>query len=209
LKETKEYSSREIITQLGIFLTHPKEHVQELLPGQLSSFLLERYENDGYEIRLFSQKSRTYLKRWYLSKILTFGNLGEEDKIMSTIAFYGDSEREELFHLIVKKTIRRKTFLLLETYELCRAIYPVDFPSLPNVKDPKTEPKFFITSTKKSERPVSKSNRIRNPSAVGGKKRQGTSPLPFFPSGDTGPSNVVDIFLETYKLLVTQNTPSV
>lgn len=183
--------------------------MQELLPGQLSSFLLERYENDSYEIKLYCQKSRNYLKRWFFSKVLTFGNIGENDKILATISFFGDSEQEELFHLIVRKTIRRKTFLLLETYELCRAIYPTEFPTLPNVKDPKTEPVFYLTSAKKTKKLVSKTNRIRNPSAVGGKKRQGTSPLPSFPSGETGPSNVADIFLETYMLLISQNTPSV
>jgi len=33
--------------------------------------------------------------------------------------------------------------------------------------------------------------------------------LPSFPSGETGPSNVDEIFLETYKLLVQQETSSV
>jgi len=210
LKEKQTYSSKEIIDQLGLFLTHPKEHVQELLPGQLSSFLLERYENDGYEIKLYSQKSRDFLKRWFLSRILTFGNIGEKERILATIIFFGDSEKEELFHLIIKKIIRRKTFLLLETYELCRSLYPLDFPILPNVKDPKIEPLFYLTSAKKANiKKISKTNRIRNPSAVGGKRRQGTSPLPDFPSGDTGPSNVADIFLETYMLLISQNTFSV
>lgn len=209
LKKPQEYSCREIISQLGIFLSHPKEHVQELFPGQLSSFLLERYENDGYEIRLYSRKSRSYIRRWFLSRILTFGNIGQNEMIIATIAFDGNYEMERLFHLIVKKTIRRKTFLLLETYELCRTIYPSDFPTLPNVKDPITEPTFLVTIAQKTNRKISKSNRIRNPSAVGGKSRQGIAPLPSFPSGDTGPSNVEEIFLETYNLLVSQNTPSV
>jgi len=209
LKDQKEYLSKEIIEQLGIILTHPKEHEQENFPGQLSSFLLERFENGGYEILLFSRKSKNYIRKWFLSRILTFGNLGEKEKILATIAFNGNPEMERLFHLIVKKTIRRKTFLLLETYELCRVLYPDSFPSLPNVKDPKTEPRFLITVVPKTKRKVQRSNRVRNPSAVGGKSRQGISPLPSFPSGETGPSNVDEIFLETYKLLVQQETSSV
>jgi len=183
--------------------------VQELLPGQLSSFLLERYENDGYEIRLYSTKSKGYIRRWFLSRILTFGNIGQNEMIIATIAFSGNFELEKLFHLIVRKTIRRKTFLLKETYELCRNIYPSDFPVLPNVKDPVTEPTFLVAISQKANRRISKTNRIRNPSAVGGKSRQGISPLPSFPSGDTGPSNVEEIFLETYNLLVSQDTSSV
>lgn len=208
-KKKNVYSSKEIITQLGIFLTHPKEHVQELLPGQFSSKLLERYEKDGFEIKLLSSRDKNYLRRWFISKILTYGNLAETESILATIVFNGNTEMERLFHLIVRKTIRRKTFLLCETYELCRAIYPNYFPELPNVKDPQTEPLFPITITPKRIIRISKSHRVRNPSAVGGKKRQGVNPLPDFVGGETGPSNVDEIFLETYKLLTSRNTPSV
>lgn len=206
MKKKNEYSSREIITQLGILLTHPREHVQELLPGQFSSKLLERYEKDEFEIKLLCSRDKNYLRRWFLSKVLTFGNLGENERILATIVFNGNTEMERLFHLIVSKTIRRKTFLLCETYELCRALYPLYFPELPNVKDPQTEPTFLITITLKQKKKISKSHRVRNPSAVGGKKRQGGNPLPYFSSGETGPSNVDEIFLETYTLISSRNT---
>jgi PAS domain-containing protein len=205
LRKINEYTSKEIISQLGIFLTHPREHVQELLPGQFSSKLLERYEKDGHEIKLLSSRDKNYLRRWFLSKVLTFGNLGETERVLATMVFNGNTEMERLFHLIVTKTIRRRTFLLCETYELCRALYPLYFPELPNVKDHQTEPFFLVTITFKQKRKISKSHRVRNPSAVGGKKRQGGNPLPYFSSGETGPSNVDEIFLETYKLISSRN----
>lgn len=209
LRKQIKYSSREIITQLGNILSHPGEYEQEEIPGQLSSYMLERYENQGFEIQFRCFKSKQYLRRWMLSKVLTFGQIGEQDRILSSIIFQGNSEQERLLNLIVTKTIKRKTLLLLETYELCRGLYPTYFPILPNVKDPQTNPRFLFIVKKKQRKRIAKSNRVRNPSAVGGKNRQGMNPLPIFTSGGTGPSNVDELFLETYKLLSSKRIPSV
>lgn len=203
------YASKEIITQLGIILSHPSEYVQEFTPGQFSSYMLERYEHEGFEVQFKCLRSKQYLRRWMLSKVLTFGNNGENDRILSAIIFQGNSEQERLLNLIVSKTIKRKTFLLKETYELCRGLYPLYFPVLPNVQDPQADPRFLILVGKKQKKRITKSNRVRNPSAVGGKQRQGMNPLPMFQSGDTGPSNVDEIFLETYNFLNSKKLPSV
>jgi hypothetical protein len=205
-KKIINHSSKEIITQLGNILSHPREYVQEEIPGQFSSYLLERYENQGFEIQFRCFRTKQYIRRWLLSKVLTFGNFGENDRILSAIIFQGNSEQERLLNLIVSKTIRRKSFLLVETYELCRGLYPLYFPVLPNVKDPRTEPRFLFVVSPKRKKHITKSHRIRNPSAVGGKQRQGINPLPMFASGGTGPSNVDEIFLETYDFLNSKNT---
>jgi len=206
--KTKYYRSKEIIEQLGNILSHPREYVQEEnLLGQLSSYLLESYKHEGFEVQLRSTRPKPYLRRWFLSKVLTHGNLGESERILTTIIFQGNSEQERLLNLIISKIIKRKTFLLLETYELCRGIYPLYFPILPNVQDPKTEPRFLIKIGRVQRRSTKKSNRVRNPSAVGGKHRQGMNPLPTFTSGDAGPSNVDEIFLETLSLLLDTSLP--
>jgi len=203
----QKFSSREILTQLGKNLEHPEEYVQEeKLPGQLSSFLLESYEHGKYEIQLRSSRDKYYLRRWYLSKVLTYGQIGENEKIMATIIFNGYTAMEGLFFFLIKKIKNRNVHLVSETYELCRNLYPSFFPILPNVKDPKTEPKFWIISYHKKERRRVPTNRVRNPSAVGGKHRQGLSSLPTFPSGDPGPSNVEEIFLEMLNFLTSSFT---
>lgn len=207
LENLRKYSSREIITQLGITLSHPRNYVQEVIPGQLSSYLLERYENEGIEVLLRCSRSKSYLRRWFLSRIITYGNIGNDEMIVATIAFEGNPPLFRLFHLIITKINKRKTDLILETYELCRRLYPLLFPTLPNVEDSQTEPKFFLALQSKQKRKVQKSNRVRNPSAVGGKHGRGVAPLPMEPTSGTGPSNVDELFLETYNILVPGNSP--
>jgi len=198
----RKYSSREIIKQLGIFLSHPRNYWQEeKLPGVFSSYLLEKYENEGFEVQLRSDRTKQYIRRWFLSKVLTNGNIGEEERILATMVFTGNPTMERLFEIIVQRTINRKTFLLQETYELCRGLYPLQFPVLPNVKDQLTSPKFLVSIERKQRIIGQRRQRIRNPSAVGGKHTQGVKPLPMEPMSGEGPSNVDEIFLETYKFL--------
>jgi hypothetical protein len=176
--------------------------VQEgLIPGLLSSYLLERYEQERIEVQLRCNRTKTYLRRWFLSRVLTNGNIGDHERIMATIVFNGDYGLERLFNLIITKIIRRKTDLVLETYELCRNLYPYMFPRLPDVKDSNSEPYFLISLSPIQRRKTNRSNRVRNPSAVGGKHGRGVIPLPMISSGGQGPSNVDEIFLETYILL--------
>lgn len=204
------FSSREILTQLGLILEHPEEYVQvEKLPGQLSSHLLERYEHGNYEVEFRSSRNKYYLRRWFLSRVLTYGNIGENEKIISTIVFNGYHSMEQLFFFLIRRIKNRKTNLVMETYELCREIYPLYFPKLPDVQDPRTEPYFLVVVLRKRKVIRTTSNRVRNPSAVGGKHRQGISPLPMFPSGDPGPSNVEEIFLNMMNLLQQKSTLSV
>jgi hypothetical protein len=175
---------------------------EEKLPGQLSPYMLERYEHNGFEIQLRCRRNKNYLRRWFLSKVLTFGNLGEQEMILAVTAFNGYYAMERFFFFLIRRIKNRKTELLVETYELCQALYPLLFPSLPNVQDPQTEPRFWIVVKPKTRQKIKKSHRVRNPSAVGGKRRQGLSSLPTFSSGDQGPSNVDEIFLETLNMLI-------
>jgi len=203
----QRFSSREILTQLGKNLEHPEEYVQEeILPGQLSSFLLESYKHGRYEIQLRSSRNKYYLRRWFLSKVLTYGQIGEQEKIMATIIFNGYTAMEGLFFFLISKIKNRNILLVSATYELCRNLYPSYFPILPNVKDPKTEAKFWVVTFFQKERTRRSPNRVRNPSSVGGKHRQGLSSLPTFPSGDPGPSNVEEIFLEMMNFLTLSKT---
>lgn len=201
-QKQRSYSSREIITQLGNILSHPKDLVQEEnLPGLFPNYTLERYENEGKSILLQCNRTKNYLRRWFLSRILTFGNIGNEEMILATISFNGYSPMERLFHFIINKIINRNTSLLEETYELCRNLYPLQFPHLPDIRDPNSDPKFQIKIGPKQKRIRIPSHRIRNPSAVGGKHGQGITPLPLEPMSGEGPSNVDELFLETYNLL--------
>jgi hypothetical protein len=203
LQETlRKYSSREIIKQLGNILSHPANYWQEeKLPGVSSAFLLERYRNEGFEIHLRCNRNKQYLRRWYLSRVLTEGKIGEQEMILATIIFTGNSPIERLFQIIVKKTINRKTNPLKETYELCRSLYTYRFPVLPNVKDPLTRPIFQVLVERPQPRMKIRKTRIRNPSAVGGRHSQGVKPLPMEPVSGEGPSNVDELFLETYNFL--------
>lgn len=204
------FSSREILTQLGKILEHPQEYVQEeKLPGQLSFHSLERYEHGRYEILLLASRNKYYLRRWYLSRVITHGNIGEQEKIMATIVFDGNHSMEQLFFFLIGKIKNRKTDIVEATYELCRNLYPNYFPVLPNVKDPKTEPSFSVIALPKRRKKVQVTQRVRNPSAVGGKHRQGLSSLPTFPSGDPGPSNVAEIFLSMMNLLESKDSQTV
>jgi len=199
---TRKFSSREIIEQLGIILAHPEEYVQEeFLPGQSSLYKLDRYEHGKYEIFLLSSRDIPYLRRWYLSKVLTFGNIGEMERILTTIVFNGSTAMNRLFSLLITKINKRNVELVSATYELCRSLYSNYFPILPNVRDSQTRPLFQVAVSQKRKKKRFLTNRVRNPSAVGGKHRQGLSSLPTFTSGDPGPSNVDEIFLETLNFL--------
>jgi hypothetical protein len=205
IKRLKTYSSREIIKQLGIILSHPTDLVQEEnLHGLFPNYILERYENQGKEILLACNRNKYYLRRWYLSRILTFGNIGNDEKILATICFNGYSPMERLFQIIIQRIIKRNVFLLAEAYELCRSLYPLIFPRLPDVKDSNSNPRFALIVRTKQTRKKNQSSRIRNPSAVGGKHGQGITPLPLEPMSGGGPSNVDELFLETYKLISTR-----
>lgn len=201
-KRQRNFSSREIIEQLGFILSHPKDQVQEEnLPGLFPNYCLERYESEGKEVQLRCNRNKYYLRRWFLSRVLTFGNIGNDEQIIAAIIFNGYSAIERLFHIIVRRTINRNSALLQESYELCRGLYPHLFPVLPNVKDPETGPRFLVVIKPKTPKKRLPHHRIRNPSAVGGKRSQGITPLPLEPMSGEGPSNVDDLFLETLKLL--------
>lgn len=193
-----------------MILEHPMEYVQEgKLPGQLSSARLEEYETGKYLVQLRSNRDRYYLRKWFLSKVITFGNIGEQEKILAAIVFDGHFAMEQLFFFLIRRIKNRKVSLVKEAYELCRNLYPNLFPRLPDVKDSRIEPQFWVITMLKRTRLITKPNRPRNPSACGGKHRQGLSSLPMFQSGDPGPSNVADVFLEMLNFLENRTTLTV
>lgn len=201
-----KFSSREILSQLGKILEHPEEYVQEeKLPGQLSSHMLEKYVHGKYEIQLRSSRDKYYLRRWYISRVLKHGNIGNNERILATMVFSGYTAMEQLFFFLIHKIKNRNADLVIAAWELSRSLYPNFFPILPNVQDPRTAPKFGIVVEHRRPQRVQVTHRVRNPSAVGGKRRQGLSSLPAFQSGDPGPSNVAEIFLSMMNFLESKN----
>lgn len=197
----KRFTVKEIITQLELSLLHPEKFELEVIPGLISLHTLEVFLVRKYQVKLLSQRSPSYLVRWMLSKLLTFGNLGNEERILTAFAFSKDNALEELFHLIDLKIKKRKVQPLQRTYEFARQIKPDLFPKLPDVRDANSSPNFTVTIEELRPQRIPRYNRPRNPSAVGGKHRQELSFLPIISQSGAEAHNVVVIFLELMKLM--------
>lgn len=200
-RERKILTAKEIIFQLELSLGQPEEFVLGVIPGLSRYHILEVFQVRDFQVKFLSQRSPSYLGRWFLSKLLTHGNLGNEERIIATFAFSKDKTLEELFHLIDRKIKKRKSKTCVETYEFARQLYPILFPRLPDVRDANSSPNFLVTSEKREPRKISQKNRPRNPSAVGSKNRQEIAFLPTLSQTGHEAHNVVMIFLSVEKMM--------
>jgi len=208
LLNRKNLTTKEIINQLELSLGQPEEFESGVIPGLTFFYTLEEYQVRNFKIKFLSERSPTYLGRWFLSKLLTFGNLSKEDRIVSTFAFSKADALEELFHLIDKRIKKRKTDFAQQTYEFARELHPILFPRLPDVRDANSEPKFSIRIEELKPRKIIQRNRPRNPSAVGGKNRQEIAFLPILSQTGHEAHNVVMIFLSIEELMRDSNFQS-
>jgi hypothetical protein len=200
---TQTYISKakELINQLELSLGQPEEFVLGVIPGLSLLHTLEEFEVRDFKVKLLSKRSPAYLGRWFLRKLLSYGNLGQEERIIATFAFSKDKSLEELFHLIDRKIKKRKTDLVTRTYEFARQLYPILFPRLPDVRDANSAPAYLVVTEELKPRRIIKKHRPRNPSAVGGKNRQEIAFLPTLSQTGHEAHNVVMIFLSLEKMM--------
>lgn len=193
--------ARELITRLELSLGQPEEFVLGVIPGLSSLHTLEVFHVRNFRVKLLSKRSPGYIGRWTLSKLLSYGNLGNEERIIVTFAFSKDKTLEELFYLLDRKIKRRQSNSMSRTYEFARQLYPQLFPRLPDVRDANSLPKYFVTVEDFKPQRITQRNRPRNPSAVGGKNRQEIAFLPTLSQTGHEAHNVVMIFLELEKVM--------
>lgn len=151
-------------------------------------------------VGLFCNRSKTYLQRWALSRILTFGQQGESEGIINTFWLQSQPRFQWLHEFVVSQTTNRKTTGLLETYETCRELKPLWFPKLPDVRNPVGAPNFEVLTHLAERKPVQPRNRVRTPSSVGTRQGHGPKTLPLPDSAGKGVLEFEELFLQILSL---------
>jgi hypothetical protein len=119
-------------------------------PYWISGYLL----TSGWRVGLFCNKSKDFLQRWLLSRVLHFGPRGQEEGIMRTFILGGHQRLARPYQLVTNLVTNRKMAgEVLTAYQVCRELKPLTFPRLPDVRNPEGNPSFEVLSNLVQRKP--------------------------------------------------------